>query len=257
MRRYGLALTFVFCSLILAAIIGDAITSATGSPVVPDWNAVVTETRQRLGPVRPMQTCVDYSQQTLAICRERGLDCHEVSFSCGSTGHSVVIGRYTVGGKQLCGILDATNRAEPDKRAFPCEEMQDGWINPDSVYCDGASDCRCKILDKEQVYKNSDPASFAAIYRPTPIRNIFGARSRCIASCQEQGRVHEQEASVIRAACDGNPMPQDPRQLWGLHSWLAKMSRRDMCAYSSRYAEEARQFNNQCVDSCNSFEDRT
>jgi hypothetical protein len=257
MRPYALAVTFLFCSLILAAIIGDAITSARGAPVVPDWKSVITETRQRLGPVRPMQTCVDYSEQTLAICRERGLDCREVSFSCGFAGHSVVVGRYTIGNQQLCSILDATNRAEPDSTTFVCEEMREGWLRPSSIYCDGASDCRCKILDREQVYKNSDPASFAAVYRPTPLRNIFGALSRCISSCQEQSRTHEQEAAVIRAGCNGEAISQSQQQPWGLQSWLSSMSRQEKCAYSVQYGEEARQFHQQCVASCNSFEGRT
>jgi hypothetical protein len=255
MKSFGVPATFGICSIFLGMLVGDAIHSASGAPVIPDWGAVVTETRQRLGPVRPMQTCVDYSRATIEVCRKRELDCFELSFSCSITGHSVVIGRYASGGKRWCGILDATNRSNPSGERFACEDLDRGMIRPDPVYCNGVSDCSCEILGRDAVYKNSDPASAAAIYRPTFLRTIFGARSRCRTSCEEQRHSHEQEEKVIQQGCDSNVALPRNGDAWGIESWLQTMSQAEICSYLTQYADETRRFYAKCVDSCESFRD--
>jgi hypothetical protein len=252
-RSIQIIVTYGVLALIGGGLGGLMVESAECTPRAPDWMSVVTETRQRLGPVRPLQSCLDYSRETANVCRERGLDCFEVSFSCSTGGHSVVVGRQSTNGVNWCRILDATNRDKPDARVFQCDTLKQGTIRPSPIYCDGDSDCRCEILEKERVYTSSDPSSAAAMYQPTPIRSFFGARSRCIASCEEQRVAHEQGAAVIQAACSGELKVNPKSELWGIQSWLAPMPRREMCRYSARYSEESVRFHQTCVESCDSF----
>ncbi len=230
-------------------------TPVSSGPDAVDLIDLVGEVRTILGPPTILQSCVDYTEKTLELCKQRGYNCSSVSYLCGpGSGHAVAIAKTLVNGVEMCQILDATQIAILHGKLFPCSDLKDGTIDVDPLYCGDISPCSCKIVETGLV-TGSDPTFISEMFIPTVSGTLTGAtHEACVTACGTQYDQFAELFEYILGVCNGETPPVGKGEAqWGIEGWIAGMSREQTCDYARKFLSDLRSFHTQCVDACNFY----